>query len=53
MADTVNPAAQFCTERGGKSIIRKDKKGNERGFCRLKNGKVVDEWKHYRRYNKD
>ena len=50
MAGTANPAAKFCEERGGKSEIRKDKKGGERGVCRLKNGKVVDEWKYYRRY---
>ncbi len=47
-----NPASVFCEQQGGKSVIRKDKDGNEYGICVLPNGKEVDEWEYYRANHK-
>lgn len=43
-----NPASVFCTKTGGKSEIRTGPKG-QYGVCRLRNGRVVEEWSYYRR----
>jgi putative hemolysin len=43
-----NPAAVFCVKSGGKSEIRNGPKG-QYGVCRLRNGRVVDEWAYFRR----
>ena len=43
-----NPAAVFCVQSGGKSEIRNGPQG-ERGFCRLPDGRVVDEWAYFRK----
>ena len=44
----VNPAAVFCIQSGGRSEVRTNARG-QYGVCRLPNGRVVDEWKYYRR----
>jgi putative hemolysin len=46
-----NPASQFCVQSGGKSEIRNGPKG-QYGVCRLRNGRVVDEWKYFRQNNR-
>ena len=46
-----NPAAKFCVDKGGKSITVKDKRGNEKGVCKFKNGTQIDEWDYYRENN--
>jgi putative hemolysin len=43
-----NPAAVFCVKSGGKSEIRNGPKG-QYGVCRLRNGRVVDEWAYFRK----
>ena len=43
-----NPAAVFCVQSGGKSEIRNGPQG-QRGFCRLPDGRVVDEWAYLRK----
>ena len=43
-----NPASVFCVQSGGKSEIRTGPRG-QYGVCRLPNGRVVEEWSHYRR----
>ena len=42
-----NPASTFCVQSGGKSEIRTGPRG-QYGVCRLRNGRVVEEWKYYR-----
>lgn len=41
-----DPVAEFCEKMGGKSIL-KDVNGNPAGFCKLKDGKEVDELQYY------
>jgi len=43
-----NPASAHCGEVGGRLTIRKDKAGNEYGFCRLPNGRLCEEWALFR-----
>jgi putative hemolysin len=43
-----NPASVFCVKSGGKSEIRNGPQG-QYGVCRLRNGRVVDEWAYFRR----
>jgi uncharacterized protein len=42
-----NPAAVFCVQSGGRSEIRTGPRG-QYGVCRLRNGRVVEEWSYYR-----
>ncbi|WP_027054805.1 DUF333 domain-containing protein [Mesorhizobium erdmanii] len=44
----VNPASVHCGGIGGRLTIRKDKAGNEYGFCRLPNGRLCEEWALFR-----
>lgn len=46
-----NPASKFCVAKGGKSVIEKDKDGNEVGKCQFKNGTKIEEWEYYRENN--
>jgi uncharacterized protein len=39
-----NPAAVFCRQSGGKTEIRKG-----HVFCRLPDGRVVEEWAYFRK----
>ncbi|WP_365962920.1 DUF333 domain-containing protein, partial [Mesorhizobium sp.] len=43
-----NPASVHCGDIGGRLVIRKDKAGNEYGFCRLPNGRLCEEWALFR-----
>ncbi|WP_136617983.1 MULTISPECIES: putative hemolysin [Mesorhizobium] len=43
-----NPASIHCGEIGGRLVIRKDKAGNEYGFCGLPNGRLCEEWALFR-----
>lgn len=43
-----NPASVHCGEIGGRLVIRKDKAGNEYGFCGLPNGRLCEEWALFR-----
>jgi putative hemolysin len=43
-----NPASVHCGEIGGRLVIRKDKAGNEYGFCRLPKGRLCEEWALFR-----
>ncbi|QKC95487.1 putative hemolysin [Mesorhizobium sp. NZP2298] len=43
-----NPASVHCSEIGGRFMVRKDKAGNEYGFCRLPNGRLCEEWALFR-----
>lgn len=43
-----NPASVHCSEIGGRQAIRKDKAGNEYGFCRLPKGRLCEEWALFR-----
>lgn len=38
-----NPASQYCIEQGGQLEIRNEANGQV-GYCKLPNGKVVEEW---------
>ncbi|MBZ9672366.1 DUF333 domain-containing protein [Mesorhizobium sp. B2-1-8] len=43
-----NPASLHCGAVGGRFVVRKDKAGNEYGFCRLPNGRLCEEWALFR-----
>ena len=43
-----NPASVHCSEIGGRLVIRKDRAGNEYGFCRLPKGRLCEEWALFR-----
>lgn len=47
-----NPAAAFCVQQGGLSEIFTDRAGNEYGMCRLKDGRIMEEWEYLRQYGK-
>ena len=42
-----NPASQYCIEQGGQLEIRNEANGQV-GYCKLPNGKVVEEWELFR-----
>ena len=46
-----NPASVYCEKQGGKSVTVRDRKGNEKGVCKFKNGTQIDEWDYYRQNN--
>ena len=39
-----NPASVNCGKVGGKTVIRKDAKGGEVGYCVFANGSECEEW---------
>ncbi|TPK72482.1 DUF333 domain-containing protein [Mesorhizobium sp. B2-4-15] len=43
-----NPVSVHCGEVGGRLAMRKDKAGNEYGFCRLPNARLCEEWALFR-----
>ncbi|MBZ9810211.1 DUF333 domain-containing protein [Mesorhizobium sp. BR1-1-9] len=43
-----NPASVHCAQIGGRLTIRKDKAGNQYGFCDLPNGRLCEEWALFR-----
>ena len=43
-----NPASVYCKKQRGYWEIRKDKEGNESGFCLFEDGSECDEWKFFR-----
>ncbi len=43
-----NPAAAYCENIGGKSVIKADDDGNQIGYCQI-DGKEFDEWELYRK----
>lgn len=49
--EIANPASTYCISIGGKSIVRKTPSGDA-GYCRLRNGKVEDEWVLFRNSQK-
>ena len=46
-SNTVNPAAVFCTDTGGRFLLRETTEGVA-GVCALPDGTEVDAWEHYR-----
>ena len=46
-SNTVNPAAVYCTESGGRFQLRETQDGVA-GICALDDGTEVDAWDHYR-----
>ncbi len=46
-AGIANPASQYCEEVGGTLEIRAEQNG-EVGFCKLPDGRVVEEWELFR-----
>ncbi len=47
-AGIANPASVNCGKQGGTLQIRKDKKGNETGYCVFKDGSECEEWALFR-----
>ncbi|MDT8856063.1 DUF333 domain-containing protein [Paracoccaceae bacterium Fryx2] len=45
-----NPASVYCTKIGGKMQMRAEQ-GGQAGYCILRDGSVVEEWKLYRDHN--
>ena len=46
-SNTVNPAAVYCTETGGRFLLRETPDGVV-GICALPDGSEIDAWEHYR-----
>lgn len=42
-----NPASKFCVDQGGTLEI-KDEANGQVGYCHLKDGQIVEEWKLFR-----
>jgi len=42
-----NPASKYCVEQGGQLEIKNEANGQV-GYCKLPNGKVVEEWELFR-----
>lgn len=42
-----NPASVYCARLGGALEVRQVE-GGEAGYCHLKDGSVIEEWKLYR-----
>ena len=42
-----NPASTYCVEQNGRLEIRKTE-GGETGYCRLPDGRIVEEWEYFR-----
>ena len=51
-AQLANPASTYCVEQGGTVEIRKEAAG-KKGYCRLPDGRVVEEWELFRSQSKD
>lgn len=49
-AGMANPASVYCARLGGQLEIRQEQAG-EAGYCHLKDGSVIEEWKLYRDTN--
>lgn len=47
-----NPASVFCARSGGVSTIQKESRG-EVGFCKLPDGRSVEEWEFFRNSTHD
>jgi len=47
LTEISNPASVYCEKEGGKLEIRKDIKGNEKGFCLFNDGSECEEWDFY------
>lgn len=50
-SEIANPASEYCVSIGGTSFSRRTPSGDV-GYCRLPNGKVVEEWKLFRESQK-
>jgi putative hemolysin len=46
--EVANPAAAYCVQQGGKSMILPDQAGNQVGKCVFADGSQCDEWAFYR-----
>ena len=46
-SNTVNPAAVYCTESGGRFLLRETPDGVA-GICALDDGTEIDAWDHFR-----
>ena len=42
-----NQASVYCRESGGELVIRQTAAG-AKGYCRLRDGRTLDEWEYYR-----
>ena len=42
-----NPASQYCLQVGGKHHVKSNASG-QTGYCRLPDGRLVNEWEFYR-----
>ena len=48
--ELANPASTFCIEKGGELKIH-DEEGGQVGYCHLKDGSEIEEWKFFRENN--
>jgi putative hemolysin len=46
--EVANPAAVYCVQQGGQSMILPDQAGNQVGMCVFADGSQCDEWAFYR-----
>ncbi|MDO6501132.1 putative hemolysin [Photobacterium sanguinicancri] len=52
MPSMANPASEFCVEQGGEVVI-KDEAGGQVGYCKLSDGRLVEEWAFMNEQDKD
>lgn len=48
LANMANPAAVYCNEHNGKSVIRTAADGSQAGVCVFENGNECGEWAYFR-----
>ncbi|MDO6545392.1 putative hemolysin [Photobacterium sanguinicancri] len=47
-----NPASEFCVEQGG-AVVIKDEESGQVGYCKLSDGRLVEEWAFMNEQDKD
>ena len=52
-AGIANPASEFCVAQGGTVELETDANGGQLGYCKLPDGRRIEEWEYYRSENPD
>jgi putative hemolysin len=46
-----NPAALYCKDQGDDYVIQTAPDGSQSGWCKLKDGRLCEEWEYYREHS--
>lgn len=52
MPSMANPASEFCVEQGGE-VVMKNEDGDQVGYCKLSDGRLIEEWTFMNEHNGD